>query len=444
MQQATTVGDGVSAPPTVAATGSAERTNSIYVALMMGIVMMLATADRNILSVLLVPIQNDLGVSDTAMGALTGIAFTAVYATVALPMARLADRGNRRNIIALAMLFWSGMAALCGAAFSFLTLALARVGVAAGEATASPSIMSLIGDQFSPQRRGTALGFIMMGTALGVSLGAYIAGTVTEHYGWQWAFVAMGAPGIIVAILFRFTVKEPPRGAFEAGDRPEHANADWRANLKEVMAIKTAWPLLFAKMAYNWSFMGYLAWLPAYLMRVHGMSTAEMSKWYGLTIGIGAVLATVIAGTLSDRLSRHSPRWRNLLSAIMLLMGVPLVIAVVSADTLWVVILMMLLLSLFTGGVTSVATAAGLDIVRPGLRGFMSAAMTFCVMVIGGGLGPMLLGAINDVMQQSYGSQSLRYTLLFVPITNVIAAGFFIWAARTTDADVARARNGGV
>ena len=174
---------------------------SAYITFVMALVFMLAATDRNIMSILLVPIQKDLNVSDTAMGALTGAAFSIVYAATALPLARLADRGNRRNLITGAVAFWSAMTAACGVATGYITLLLARMGVAVGEAAHQPSIMSMVGDLYPRHRRGIAIGCISIGTSVGIALGAYVAGWLSDNHGWRTAFFVMGLPGLVVAAM---------------------------------------------------------------------------------------------------------------------------------------------------------------------------------------------------------------------------------------------------
>ncbi|MET0182658.1 MAG: MFS transporter [Caulobacterales bacterium] len=426
--------------------GAGVQTNisnaqSVYITFVLACVACLAAADRNILAVLLVPIQNDLGASDAAMGALNGIAWSLVYVTVALPVARLADRGHRRNLLAAAVAFWSVMTMLCGAATNFISMLLIRSGVAAGESAYQPATFSLIGDLFSMKRRGTAIGFITVGTSIGISLGAFLAGFITENHSWQLAFIVMGIPGVLIALCIFFTVPEPARGRVDGGEKAgDEVQLGWWPSIKYVATIPTVWALLPAKILMSVAFMGYLAWLPAYMQRVHGMGTQEMSMWYGITIGIGAVLANMAAGFISDILVKRGANWRMIFSAIMTLSGAPIVLAVVLAPNITVLLVTMLAHSFVTGGVSSVSIAAGLDIVKPRMRAFMAAAMAMCVSLIGAGLGPYILGIVNDIAKQTYGDQSLRYTLLLVPVSLALSGVFYLISSLTANRDVARAR----
>jgi predicted MFS family arabinose efflux permease len=412
----------------------------VYGTFLLALVLMLAEADRNLLSLLLSPIQKDLGVGDTAMGALTGMAFAAVYATVMLPMSRIADRGNRRNVIAVAVAVWSAMTVFSGLATSYLTMLLARTGVAAAEAGALPSQMSLLGDLVPPRRRATALGFIWAATAIGIGLGAYIAGTLSELYGWHAAFFAFGAPGLLLAPVIFLTMREPARGAYEGGDRDDPESASWWRSLKYLLSVPTIPPFLLGRTLLQMVSMAGLAWMPTYLVRVLGMSTTSMSLWYGVSVGVGAVLGNILSGVIGDFLMRRGARWRLYYLAGLLVVGAPALAVLVLSDDKPIAIGAMMIYSFFLGGTAAVGMAAGLDIVRPRSRGMMTAALGLCTSVIGGGGGPLLVGAASDALKSHYGQNALRYSLTMLPILAMLAALAYLWASRTADSDAAAAR----
>ena len=182
--------------------------------------------DRQILSILLEPIKQDLGLSDSALGMLTGFAFALFYATLGIPIARFADRGNRRNLIALALTIWSGMTALSGVAQNFWHLLLARIGVGVGEAGCSPPAHSMIADYFPAENRATALGIYSLGIPFGILFGFIAGGWLNEFFGWRVAFFVVGIPGLLLALLVRYTLREPPRGMAEG--RVAEAEQPWR------------------------------------------------------------------------------------------------------------------------------------------------------------------------------------------------------------------------
>jgi predicted MFS family arabinose efflux permease len=295
---------------------SFSRGRRAWIAIVLAMVACLAAVDRNILSVLLVPIQKDLGVGDAAMGALTGTAFALVYASAALPLAWVADRTNRRNFIAIAVAFWSAMTALCGLAGSYVQLLLARFGVAAGEAAHGPAGMSMIADVFPEAKRGAAISVLTVGSAIGFSAGAYIAGVASDHLGWQGAMMVVGLPGLLVALLVWLTLPEPKRGAQDGATGP-HKPPSILGGLQRLAGVRSFVPLIVGMIFLNIAFMGWLHWLPAFFMRVHHMSASNMSAVFGVIVGVGGVLSNVVAGVVSDRLSRRGARWRMYYCGVM-------------------------------------------------------------------------------------------------------------------------------
>ena len=188
----------------------------------LGILVLVFTSshvDRQIMGILLEPIKQDLGASDTQMGFLIGLTFALFYATLGMPIAMLADRANRRNIITAAITIWSGMTVVCGMAQSFFQLALARIGVGIGEAGSSPPSHSMISDMFPLSERGTAMGIYALGVNIGLLIAYLAGGWMSEHWGWRLTFIAVGVPGLLIALIVRFTVAEPERGASDTAQK---------------------------------------------------------------------------------------------------------------------------------------------------------------------------------------------------------------------------------
>jgi MFS family permease len=430
------------APPAQALAPAARRSTlySIYIMSLLAVIGLLATADRSILSVLLVPIKKDLHASDTAMGALTGLAYTLVYVVVALPVARLADTGVRRTIVAAGVAVWSVMTAVCGLASSYVALLLARMGVAAGEACNLPSGMSMIGDLFPLKHRGTALGTMMIGSALGTAFGAVVASQLAARFSWHVAFFVMGLPGFVMAIIFFLTVPEPQRGAHD-GAAANHAGfSNWRASVAYLSSIPSFWPLAVANVFVGLSFSTFLTWMPTFLMRVMGLSMTHMGALWSV-VSLPAIPAVILGGFVSDRLAARGARWRVLFMAILLVIGVPIYVTLLNSNSLAVVGAMMFI---YAGTIAPVATiiyAANMDIVRPRARGMMAVIGMVGLTVLGTGLGPIFIGQLNDRFQHIWGDQALRHTLYAVPCFLTIAALGFLWASRTTDRDAEAARS---
>ncbi|MBV9995354.1 MAG: MFS transporter [Caulobacteraceae bacterium] len=412
-----------------------------YIVFIIACLVMLASGDRQILSILLVPIQKDLRVSDTGMGALTGIAFTAVYATIALPLARLTDVGVRRHIVTAAIAVWSVMTLSCGLASSYVTLLLARMGVASGEAVLHPAWTSMVGDFFSPKRRGTALAFIMLGGALGTSFCAFVAARLTDVYNWHVAFLALGVPGLLLAVVFYLTVPEPVRGASDGGQQRDSSAQSWRGSIAHLASIASVGPLLLGSIFTFLSFTSFTGWVPAYLMRVEGMSASSMGFWWMATTA-PAVLGIPIGGTLSDLLARRGARWRLYYIAGSLAVGAPLFCAVLIAHDLRIILSMLFIYAIVVGPVVAIIPATYLDVTPPRLRGTMVAAGSFCANVVGAGLGPVVIGAVNDQVKLYHGLHSLRYSLIVLPVFMLAAALMLLWASRTADRDAEAARTG--
>lgn len=408
----------------------------VYATFLLALVFMLAATDRNVLAVLLVPIQAELRVSDTAMGALTGAAFSIVYATAALPLAGLVDRGNRRNLLAVAVALWSLMTALSGFAGSYATLLLARVGVAVGEAAHAPASLSMVGDLHPPRRRGLAVGGISIGTAIGIGVGALIAGLLNDTYGWRVAFFVMGLPGLIVAVLLALTLREPARGVFDAPTQVSAQRSVW-ADLRYLAAIPTFRALVVAQILLQGGIQSFTAWAPAYFMRIHGLTAAQMSAGFGISVSVASMLAMGAAGAWSDRLSLRGERRRALFCAVAAAVGAPLTAFTALASTSNLAFLGLFLQVFATGGASATCLALGLAVVPAERRGIMGAVMTFCVAVIGGGLGPLAVGMLNDLLRPTYGLGAIRFSLLIAPGLLGLSAVAFWVASRTTDRDAA-------
>ena len=279
--------------------------------------------DRSILGILVEPIKQDLGVSDTMMGFLGGIAFATFYTVLGIPIARLADRGSRRNVLSVCLALWSAATALCGFAANFFHLLLARIGVAVGEAGGSPPSHSMISDMFPPRRRATALSIYALGIPIGTMLGNLGGGWINEAFDWRTAFMVVGAPGILLALIVRFTLREPPRGAAEGltlsdGDAPPVAEVFrhlWSRRSFRYMAIGGS---LHAFVGYG---VGY--WIPAMFNRSHGIGTAEMGMVL-FYLGFASIIGTLTGGYFGDLLGARDKRWYLWLPGLATLISVPI------------------------------------------------------------------------------------------------------------------------
>jgi MFS family permease len=397
--------------------------------------------DRNVLAILLGPMKEELGVSDTAMGFLSGLAFALFYTVLGIPIARWADLGNRRSILALGIALWSAMTVVCGLARSFGALALARVGVGVGEAAGSPASHSLISDYFPPARRGRALSVYAMGNYAGHFVAFVIGGWVNEHYGWRTTFFVMGIPGLLLALLVRLTVREPPRGTFDGA-----AGAEPRAGFREVMRFLGGQRSYFyinlggalnALVGY-----GFGIWGPTFFMRVHGMGTAEVGLWLGWLSPLGGLVGTFAGGLLIDRLAGRDGRWYLWIPTVSALASVPISIMLLLGSKELALALYAphaLFFALYIGPMF----AAMQGVAPPRMRAITVAIHLLVVNLLGLGAGPLIVGALNDFLNAEFGDSAVRYSLLLVSVTGIVSAACFLAGARSVRRDLLAARGPG-
>jgi predicted MFS family arabinose efflux permease len=395
--------------------------------------------DRQIMAILLEPIKLELGASDTQMGFLIGLTFALFYATLGMPIAMLADRSNRRNIITAAVTIWSGMTVLCGYAGSFFQLALARIGVGIGEAGSTPPSHSIISDLFPVKSRGTAMGIFALGVNLGILVAYSGGGWLSENVGWRTAFVVVGLPGLLIAAILYFTTVEPKRGAAETGpklasdDEAPSFTAVWR-HMWRVRSIRhlTIGAALAGFVGY-----GFVLWMPTFLMRSHGLSPTEVGLVLAVMTGLVGGLGTFAAGRLADVLAVRDERWRAWLVAAGKTIYVPLLASVFLVDELWLAMLLYILPA-FLGGVYLAPTFALMqNLVSLRMRALASSIVLFVLNIIGMGFGPQLVGVLSDLFSASYGQESLRMALLVLTFLNLWCAYHYFRAGQTLREDQA-------
>lgn len=396
--------------------------------------------DRQILAILLEPIKHELSLSDTQLGFLSGIAFAIFYATLGIPMAMWADRSNRRNIITLALATWSGMTVLCGMAANFWQLALARIGVGVGEAGSSPPSHSIIADMYPPNERATAMGTFSLGINCGLLVGFAVGGWINQWYGWRAAFWVVGAPGLALALLVRYSLREPPRGYAEG----LHAASIVAPSLREVVAYMWETPSLrhIAMGTTLASFVGYgvVLWLPSFLIRSHGLQSGTIGTLLALGFGVFGAVGTYMGGQLADRLGKRDIRWSVWVVSIAILLAFPFSLAFYLTQTTSTALTIGLVPALLGGTYLAPSFALNQGLVSVRMRSVASAVLLFILNIIGLGLGPQTVGFVSDLLSVSYGSESLRYALLMLTCVNIWTAFHYFMAGRTLQADLAKAK----
>lgn len=391
--------------------------------LLLLLVYTMSFTDRQILGILIQPIKDEFQVSDTAMGLLSGLAFTLFYSVLGVPFARYADRANRRNFVAYCCGAWSVMTALCGMAVGYWTLALARVGVAVGEAGGTPPSLSMVADHYPKDRRGRAMSVYMLGPQLGIILGLALGGWIAHHYGWRAAFLWMAVPGLLAATLLRFTGVEPRRGQWdvEAGQPRRDAQESFRDVLRDLWRSSAFTRITIAGLMLGFAGYGIGIWTPSFLVRSHGMSLKDAGAVMGLIGGLAAVVGSLTAGWLSDRLAKRDARWRLGVPILGCLVALPAGLAfyAMPAEAGWTVAGVHVphaIVWYVVFGVTTVwwmapAYAAMSDIVSASRRTQAMAIFNLGLTLVGGGLGPLLIGVLSDALVPAFGEEALRWAL---------------------------------
>ena len=393
--------------------------------------------DRQILSILLEPIKQDLGLSDTQLGLLTGFAFALFYATLGIPIARYADKGNRRNLMAVALTVWSAMTALSGVAQNFWHLLAARIGVGVGEAGCSPPAHSMISDYFPPEKRATALGIYSLGIPIGILFGFVAGGWLNEFFGWRVAFFVVGVPGLVLAIVVRYSLREPTRGM-----------AEGRPDVESQPSIADTFRYLWAKRSFRHlslggaltAFVGYgvVTWVPSFLIRSHGMDTGDAGTYLGLIIGIPGGIGIVLGGWMADRYGARDTRWYLWVVSIALLLGTPFAFGIYLSDTPAMSLLFLIIPVLFGNfyQATTFSQVQGLVSLR--MRSVAAAVLLFILNIIGLGAGPQAVGIVSDLLRDEYGQESLRYSLLIFSFVNIWAAYHYYVAGKYLKDDLVK------
>ena len=396
--------------------------NTRYALVLLFMVSFFNYMDRYMLAVLLPAIKSDLQLSDTEIGFITGLAFTLFYATMGIPIARLADRYSRRNIIAIALTVWSVMTALCGLAQNFVQLAVARVMVGVGEAGASPPSHSLIADLFPVEKRARAISVYTLGAPVGILIGFLLGGWITQLYGWRAALFTVGIPGILLALVIYRKLHEPERGAADGLARNTEIQPFW-FTLKTLMSSPTFRHLSFATGLYTVLWLGVVQWLPSYFTRSFGLGIGEVGTWLAIILSTSQIIGMVTGGYLADRLGSGDLRWYVWVPSLAILVSTPM-FALTFLTQNSTVAFLSLFLPFMIGvmqGPPTFAVAQGLADVR--MRAMAAALLLLITNLIGGGIGPQAVGIMSDYLADQHKQDSLRYSLLAVSLV------FGLWSS---------------
>jgi predicted MFS family arabinose efflux permease len=387
--------------------------------------------DRQLPFILIDSIREELNLSDSQIGLMAGVSFAVVYSFAGLPLARLADRFSARAVIAATLAFWSLMTAAGGLAQNFTHLLLARAGVAAGEAGATPAAHALISRTFPVTSRGIALAVFSLGVPIGGTIGLALGGWINDVAGWREAFFIVGLPGVLMAVI-AWTVL--PKAAARTG--PARTHTPFVVAVKFLFRIRSFRHMAAASSLFACGSYAMNVFAPAFLMRTHDMSAAQAGLGLGLASGIGGIIGTFAGGYFGDVLGRKDARWRQLIPALGMALCVP------AALGAWLVpspLLSLILLTFVYGlGLLYFAPtfAAAQLLVPDDIRAMAAAVLLFCLTLVGSSVGPYAMGWVSDHLAPQVGALSLRYALCLLAVTMAWSALHFFLAARALPADI--------
>jgi len=421
----------------------AKKSYQWYVLILLTIVYVFNFIDRNILGILGQSIKDELGISDTAFGFLGGIAFAIFYTFMGIPIARLADRKSRKTILSVCLVIWSAMTAMCGFVQSFVHLTLCRIGVAVGEAGGSPPSHSMISDLFPEERRGTALGIYALGIPLGSAIGFLAGGWINELFGWRQAFLVVGIPGLLLALLVYATVREPPRGFSEVNRQREDDAPPWKEVLTFLWSKRSFRYMSIAGALHAFVGSGVGLYIPMMFERSHGLGTGEIGTWL-FVLGFFGMVGTFGAGWLCDRMGQGDKRWYVWIPGVATMAHVPFAAFTYLYHDPQIALAVYAMAYILGHAYLAPMFALTQALVGVRMRALAASILIFILNIIGLGLGPQITGILSDVLfaWTDLGPDALRWAMLMVLAFNVISAVLYIFAGKFLLKDLPRPEAG--
>ena len=391
--------------------------------------------DRYLMVLLLEPIKSDLQLTDTQLGFITGIAFGLFYATLGLPIARWADRGNRVNITSLAIGLWGITVMLCLFVTNYVQLVVARIAAAVGESGCKPPTYSLLGDYFcEPAERTRAMAIYISGSSMSALVSLMVGGWLNELYGWRLTFLLMGIPGLILALLIKLTIVEPRLEAnVRAQERPVPS---MQSVLKTLWHQRSCRHLCSAVILLYTMALGLGPWYGAFMIRSHGMGTRELGIWLGLIFSLGGTVGMLIGGYVASRWFDNDERGQMRLSAITVTLLVPFFVAFLTLPQKHQALIALFPLTVALGFYFGPAYALMQRLVADEMRATMMALIMLLANLIGMGIGPQIVGILSDWLMPVAGRDSLRYAMLCMSFVAPWGAYHFWQVGRTVQQDL--------
>ena len=405
-----------------------SRRQAYYALFVLWLINILANIDRFSVGIVLQNIKTDLHLTDTQLGLFSGAAFVVSYVAFGIPVARWMDRGNRRNILAWAVGVWSLMTLATGAAANFVQLAISRAGLGAGEAACAPGAMSLIGDYFPRDWRTQAVGIFHSALPAAGIVGSPLIGVITDRYGWRAALMAFGVAGIVLALIIRFSVREPARGAMSKDDTPTAAGPSHTLPdaLKEMVGNRAYRYLLIAHGLYGVASFAFVAWYPVILVRSYGMTYTEVGIFIGTVLGAAMLIASLASGYVCAAVTRRTDneRWLVILPALFCLLSVPAMVLTCLDVSKTVALAGAVFVLFFAVARTPPTLSLAIDILPPSMHGLTTIVFMIVTTMVGSAVGPLIVGAVSDALVGSLGDASAlrRALLMTAPVFGLVGA----------------------
>lgn len=392
--------------------------------------------DRQLLVILQESIKQDLHLSDTQLGLLSGFTFAVFYVTLGIPIARFADKTNRRNTVAVSLALWSIMTACSGLVKNFGQLLLARIGVGIGEAGGSPPAHAMLSDYFPPEKRSTALSIYSTGIYFGILVGFLMGGYLNQHLGWRTAFYTVGLPGVVFSILVYLTVKEPQRGATDTDRTMAVESPSLREVLSRLYATKTFVYLGLATGLHVFCIYGLNNWAPSFLMRLHGMKNSEIGALLGPIFGIGGAAGSFAGGYLTDHFGKTNKQQYLNIPAYAIMTSIPCAAGALFLQNTTLAIVCLGVTASLQSTYLGPSIAISHSLVPASMRSLTSAILFFVLNFIGLGFGPLVVGMISDGLAPSLGAESLRWAMSIIILVSLGSVALFLMSAKKLAADL--------
>lgn len=396
--------------------------------------------DRALMVVILEPLKQEFSLTDAQIGFLSGFSYAAAFALAGIPFGWMADRGNRRNLLAALLAIWSALVAFAGSANSFTALVLTRVGIGAADAGGQPCSVSIISDLYPAQRRASAVAIFFVGVPLGMASGFIVGAIVAGHLGWRTAFYVAAVPGAVLTILLLLLVKEPKRGASDGISESKDPAPPLSETIGFMRSQKSLVNLMLASVLVTASSSAMMSWIGSLLVRVHGLSLENVGLLTGLCMGGFGAIGTLIFGWVADRQGlkdmRNQPRMMAIAAAVIAISGT----AVSLLPTVLGAAVSLALFASMVAGLNGPTYALTQSLVKVRMRGTSMSTLVVLLNLIGVGVGPALAGILSDQFAAAYGAESVRWAMVCVLLMNIPAVFLFARCAHTIQDDLQRAQ----